>query len=110
VARTAAAEADAGLPPPRLRNELLQSARWRAARYGLDGTLVDLEELRTAPARDVVEGFLAHLRGALEDQGDWDEVTALVERTLAAGNGAARQRAAFARRGQLGDVIELLRL
>ncbi|MDQ4070109.1 MAG: glutamate--cysteine ligase [Actinomycetota bacterium] len=108
LARTLIDEAERGAPPPRLRRELFDAARWRAARYGLEGTLVDLEELRTAPARTVVHRLLAFVRPALEEDGDWDEVAALVERVLAEGNGAARQRAALARRGEMGDVIALL--
>jgi len=108
LARTCAAEACAGVPPPGLRAELVQAARWRAARYGVEGTLVDLAEGRTAPAREVVDRLLLHLRPALEQDGDWDEVSALVERALSGGNGAVRQRAALARRGQMGDVLALL--
>jgi carboxylate-amine ligase len=110
LARTCAREAAEGVPAPTLRTELVDAARWRAARYGLDGTLVDLVAIRTAPAREVVDSLLGHLRAALEELGDWDEVSGLVADTLAGGNGAARQRAARARRGDLGDVIDLLRL
>ena len=108
LARTCVAEAGAGLPPTELRNELLQAARWRAARYGLGGSLVDLADGRTAPAREVVDRLLRHLRPALEEDGDWDEVSALVSRALAGGNGAARQRAALYRRGDMADVLALL--
>jgi carboxylate-amine ligase len=108
LARTAAGEAGAGEPAPRLRRELLDAARWRAARYGVEGTLVDLGEGRTAPARQVVDRLLAHVRPALESAGDWDEVAGLVDRALAGGNGAVRQRAAFARRGEMADVLSLL--
>ncbi|HEX3620979.1 MAG TPA: glutamate--cysteine ligase [Acidimicrobiales bacterium] len=110
LARTCATEAASGPPATKVRNELVQAARWRAARYGLEGTLVDVEARRTAPAAEVVDGLLSHLRPALEAQGDWDEVRALVEQTTARGNGATRQRAALARRGELGDVVDLLRL
>jgi len=108
LARTVAGEAQAGRPPVVLRNELLQAARWRAARYGVEGELVDLGRRRTAPASEVVERLLAHVRPALEDAGDWDEVRSLVDRTLAGGNGAVRQRAALGRRGEMADVLSLL--
>ena len=108
LARTCAAEACAGVPLPTFRGELVQAARWRAARYGVEGTLVDLAAGRTAPAREVVDRLLAHVRPALEEDGDWEEVSSLVDRGLAGENGAVRQRAAFARRGQMGDVLALL--
>jgi carboxylate-amine ligase len=108
IARTAAEEVAAGVPAPALRGELIDAARWRAARYGVEGTLVDLVEGRTAPAGAVVDGLMAHVRPALEAAGDWDEVSGLVERTMADGNGAVRQRAAFNRRGEMADVLALL--
>lgn len=108
VARTAVGEAEAGVAPPAVRREVVDAARWRAARYGVEGTLVDPTEGRTAPAREVVDRLLAYLRPALEGAGDWDEVSGLVAQVLAGGNGAARQRAAFARRGELADVLALL--
>jgi glutamate---cysteine ligase / carboxylate-amine ligase len=108
LARTAAAEATSGTPGPRLRSELYGAARWRAARYGVEGALVDLAECTTAPAPDVVQRLLAHLRPALDEEGDWDEVSALVDGAVQGGNGAVRQRAAFARRGDLDDVLRLL--
>jgi len=51
---------------------------------------------------------LAEIRPALEAAGDWDEVSALVERAMARGKGAVRQRAAFDRRGEMADVLALL--
>jgi carboxylate-amine ligase len=108
LARTAATDAGGTAPAPALRGELVHAARWRAARYGVEGELVDLDECRTAPAREVVARLLAHVRPALEEAGDWDEVRALVDRALSGGNGAVRQRAAFARRGDLADVLYLL--
>ena len=109
LARTAASEALAGAPPPALRSELVQVARWRAARYGVEGSLVDFMEGRTAPAAEVVDRLLGHLRPALEAGGDWDEVSQLVDRALRGGNGAVRQRAALRRGGDMKDVLRLLR-
>ena len=108
LARTCAEEARRGVPARYVRPELLGAARWRAARYGVEGTLVDLELGRSAPACEVVARLLSHLRPALEEDGDWDEVSAAVERVLSGGNGAVRQRAALARRGEMDDVLRLL--
>jgi carboxylate-amine ligase len=108
LARTLAGEAERGEPAPVVRGEVYDAARWRAARYGVEGTLVDMGGLRTAPAGEVVDGLLRRLRPALEEDGAWDEVSALVERVMTDGTGAARQRAAWARRGDLDDVLRLL--
>jgi len=53
--------------------------------------------------------MLVDLRDALEEAGDYDEVSTLVRSTLQRGNGAARQRAVFARTGRLEDVVDLYR-
>ena len=108
LACTAAAEVVAGDPLRPVRGELVEAAKWRASRFGLDDALVDIEAGRSRPAAEVVRSLLDHLRPALEELGDWDEVSCLVEQTLGRGNGASRQRAAFTRGQSLGAVLEFL--
>ena len=74
----------------------MRAAEWRAARYGLDADLIDVANGCAAPAREVVEQLLAYLRDALEANGDWTEVSHTVNEILERGNGATRQRAAYA--------------
>jgi carboxylate-amine ligase len=74
------------------RHEWLRGASWRAARSGLEGSLVDPRTHREAPAADVVRGLLARLRPALETHGDWQTVADLTEAALAAGSAAERMR------------------
>lgn len=90
------------------RPELLRAAKWRAARYGLDADLIDIEGERAVPAAELVEKFLAYLRPALEENGEWDEISTLVRETLGRGTGASRQREAYLRSGHLEDVIDLI--
>ena len=108
LCRTCLLDAAAGRPEPNVRTELVRAATWRAARHGLDADLLDAAARTTAPAADVVAGLLAFVRDALEDAGEWDEISSLVNRTLAHGTGAARQRRAFAADGRLEDVVDLL--
>ena len=96
----------AGRPVPDIRPELLRAATWRAARYGLDGDLLDAAAGRTGTAAEVVGDLLAYVRPALEEAGEWEEIAGLVERTMASGTGAARQRRAFAAAGRLEDVVD----
>ena len=72
--------------------DVVRLARWRAARDGLEGSLVDLAEGRPMPARAAVERLLEHLRDDLEAHGEWQEVAGLVGRQLDRGSGARRQR------------------
>ncbi|MGX1135526.1 carboxylate-amine ligase [Streptomyces glaucescens] len=90
------------------RHEWLRGASWRAARSGLEGTLVDPETHREAPARQVVRKLLVRLRRALEAHGDWETVRALTETALADGSAARRMRRAAQREDLLGCVDMLI--
>ncbi len=98
----------ASAPVVAARPELLRAAHWRAARYSLEGTLIDVAAGQTVPAPRLVEQLLSFVRPALEAAGDWDEVAALVRMTLQRGNGAQRQRDAYQRAGRWEDVVDLI--
>jgi glutamate---cysteine ligase / carboxylate-amine ligase len=108
LAFTCQAAAARDEPDPAPRPELLRAARWRAARHGLDADLVDVLAGRARPAAELLGVFLAAVRPGLEAAGDLEEVTGLVEATLARGTGAARQRAAFRRTGRVESVVDLV--
>jgi carboxylate-amine ligase len=59
--RQAAAEVDAGEVPPDLPGRLIEENMWRAIRYGLDGTMLELTDLRAEPypAAEVVDRLKA---------------------------------------------------
>jgi carboxylate-amine ligase len=78
------------------RHEWLRGAAWRAARSGLEGTLVDPEAHREAPAAQVLRKLLVRLRPALEVHGDWETVRTLAHQALAEGSAARRIRRAAA--------------
>lgn len=100
--------AERGEPPSPVRAEAVPVAEWRAARYGLDATLVDLDAGREAPAPEVIAAFVAHVRPGLEAGGDGDEVLELLARVLTDGNSARRQRQVYDRTGSLDDVVDHL--
>ena len=87
------------------RSDLLRAASWRAARYGLAGTLVNPATLSLAPAREVFDALRTHTEDALRDAGDWEATTDAFERLMARGTGAARQRSAFEASGSLDGVV-----
>ena len=90
------------------RPEILRSATWRAARYGLEGQLMDVPGERAVPAGEMVAVLLDHVRPTLADADEWEEVSALVDRTVRDGTGASRQRKAFARSERLEDVVDFV--
>jgi carboxylate-amine ligase len=92
------------VPPP-----VHRAAIWQAARGGLTGMLLDnSRHPRPLPARRAVKSLLWRLRPQLRELGDWDVVKELVKNTLARGNSADRQRAAYAEGGRLEDVVSLV--
>ena len=92
------------VPPP-----VNRAALWRAARSGLAGVLLDdSRHPEPLPAAEAVDRLVNRLRPQLSELGDWDEVAELAAGTLARGNSADRQRAAYAERGRLSDVVDLV--
>lgn len=90
------------------RSELLRAAEWRAARYGLEGRLIDVHRGEEVSAHELIGELLSFVREALESAGDWDEISFLTQRVLVDGNGAIRQRRAFEQRENLHDVVDFL--
>jgi carboxylate-amine ligase len=95
---------EAGAPVPAVRPELLRAALWRAARYGLEGDLIDVRGPASRPAVEVLEALVDRLGPHLDALGDTERVGRGVARVVEEGTGAERQRRAFARRGSLDDV------
>jgi carboxylate-amine ligase len=108
LARSCYADAVSDKPITHPRLEILRAAKWRAARYGLEGELIDTQARCAVPAKELIEKLLTYLRPALEEDGAWDEVSTLVHQTAQRGNGATRQRVAYAREGCFEDVVDLI--
>ena len=106
LVETAAREYAAGEPAPEVSTMLLRLADWQAGKCGVADQLVDPVALRPRPARDVVEQLVEHLAPVLDESGDEPLVAKGVERVLAHGTGATRQRQVFARTERLEAVVE----
>ncbi len=94
-----------GGPVPDARPELVRAARWRAARFGIDGMLLDPITAELVPAASAVRALLGRLREDLEELGDWDEVSSLVDGLLARGTSSDRQRRVAATSESLTAVV-----
>jgi glutamate---cysteine ligase / carboxylate-amine ligase len=105
LARALVATVAVDATPPSWRADLLRVAGWRAARFGLAGDLVHPVEQRLAPAREVFDATVRHVRPALEEAGDLERVTGSFERLVATGTGATRQRSVFESTGDLRAVV-----
>lgn len=92
LVETAAREWADGVPPADVPSPLVRLAGWKAGRYGLTGELVHPPTGTSRPAADVVAALLDHVGDALRDAGDHEHVASELERLLADGTGARRQR------------------
>jgi carboxylate-amine ligase len=102
---TAASRWHAGEPALPVRTVLLRAASWRAARSGLAGELVDPRTGKPVPAWQLVSELVEWVGPALRRAGDERLVADGLARLRARGTGADRQRAAFAVRASLPDVV-----
>ncbi|SEC13305.1 carboxylate-amine ligase [Paramicrobacterium humi] len=108
---TAARQWQDGEPALTFSPTMVRLANWQASRHGLDADLLHPRTMRPVAARAALEELLDLLTPALDASGDLELVNAGVERILARGTGAARQRAMLEKTGQLSDVVaELARV
>ena len=108
LSETAHREMKAGLSGTKVRDELVKSAIWRAARYGDTQDLIDPAAQRLVPAYELVSSLLETLRPVLEDRDEWNEIQGLVTQLRSRGTGATRQLAEYERTGRLQDVVDLI--
>ena len=94
-----------GAPIGPARVELLRSASWRAARSGLSGDLIDVDAGVPVPAGVMLGRLIEHVGDAVAANGDAARVDAAIQRLLTRGTGAELQRAAYAKRDSVEDVV-----
>jgi glutamate---cysteine ligase / carboxylate-amine ligase len=94
-----------GVPVPQWRTDVLRAAHWLAARDGLTHHLLDATDRRTKPARDVLDALIGRVRPWLDASDDTAAVHSALERLLAGGAGATRQRAVHESSGSLEAVV-----
>jgi len=88
--------------------QVLRSAMWRAARYGLRQQLVDPWRLTTRPAADVVRDLVAAATPGLEHFGDEAVVEGLVSQLLTRDTGASAQRLVRAEEEAGEPVVDMI--
>jgi carboxylate-amine ligase len=81
--------------------------KWRAARYGLEGKLIDFGKQTEVPERDLIREYLAFVDDVV-DELDCREEIGYVRTILEMGSGADRQLRVFERTGDLKKVVDYI--
>lgn len=84
----------AGRPAADCSDTVAAAALWAASRYGLTGPAIDPVSGKQTLGIVLLADLLDHVRPALAAAGDLEQVRLLVDRLLAMGTGAERQRRA----------------
>jgi glutamate---cysteine ligase / carboxylate-amine ligase len=100
---------DLAASPPQPPAEVLRANLWRAARDGITGSCLHPATGEVVPVFRLLRELSETVRPALrETPGDAEFVAEMLDELEKAGGGAARQRAAYAKRRRLDDVVALL--
>src|SRR2546422_470351 len=89
------------------RRALIMENKWRAARYGLDGKLIDFGKQKEVAARDLVHEYLEFIDDVV-DQLDSREEINYIYKILEMGSGADRQLRVFEETGDLKKVVDYM--
>src|SRR5882724_9470407 len=87
------------------RRRLLDENRWRAARYGIDGKLIDFGKETEVEERSLLTELLEFVSTEVNDLGTQQEM-AHIERIMREGTGADRQLAAYERTHDMKAVVD----
>ncbi len=89
------------------RRALIMENKWRAARYGLTGKLIDFGKQEEVPARDLILEYLDFVDDVVDELGSREELNYIHE-ILKMGNGAERQLRVFEETGDLKKVVDYI--
>jgi glutamate---cysteine ligase / carboxylate-amine ligase len=89
------------------RKSLLMENKWRAARYGIDGKLIDFGKQTEVPERELVEEYLEFVDDVLDELGCREEVEYIHE-IMKMGTGADRQLRVYSETSDLKAVVDYI--
>jgi carboxylate-amine ligase len=89
------------------RRALIMENKWRAARYGIDGKLIDFGKQREVPLRDLIYEYLEFVDEVVDELGSRREIE-YIHRILENGSGADRQLRIFQETGDLTKVMDYI--
>lgn len=86
---------------------LLNENKWRASRYGIDGTLIDFGKESEVNTRVLIYELLDFVDDVVDNLGSRHAIN-LVQKILENGTGADRQLAVFEQTGKLTSVVDYI--
>ncbi|MFI5134646.1 MAG: carboxylate-amine ligase [Chitinophagales bacterium] len=89
------------------RRALINENKWRAARYGIEGKLIDFGKEAEVPFSDLLEELIAFVDDVVDELNCRDEVNYLRE-IMKMGTGADRQLKIYGQTGDLKKVVDLI--
>jgi glutamate---cysteine ligase / carboxylate-amine ligase len=89
------------------RRSLLMENKWRAARYGINGKLIDFGKSMEVPERELIEEYLEFVDDVL-DELDCRKEVEYVREIMKMGTGADRQLRVFRETGDMKAVMDYI--
>jgi len=86
---------------------LIMENKWRAARYGLEGKLIDFGKQVELDEHELIREYLEFVDDVVDELGSRDEIN-YVHQMLEQGTGADRQLKVFAETGDLKKVVDYM--
>ena len=89
------------------RRSLLMENKWRAARYGINGKLIDFGKSMEVPERELIEEYLEFVDDVL-DELDCREEVEYIREIMQMGTGADRQLDVYRKTGDMKAVVDYI--
>jgi carboxylate-amine ligase len=81
--------------------------KWRAARYGMNGKLIDFGKQTEVPARDLIREYLEFVDDVADELDSREELN-YIHTMLDRGSGADRQLKVYQETGDLKKVVDYI--
>jgi carboxylate-amine ligase len=89
------------------RRALIMENKWRAARYGIDGKLIDFGKRTEVPMRDLIHEYMQIIEDVIDELNCREELL-YIYRMLENGTGADRQLRVYQETGDLKKVVDYI--
>jgi carboxylate-amine ligase len=89
------------------RRALLMENKWRAARYGMSGKLIDFGKQTEVPAKDLIHEYLEFVDDVVDELDSREELN-YIHTMLETGSGADRQLQVYQETGDLKKVVDYI--